>query len=52
MKHRGTLRFRSRRASGGTGTCFRVFLPIGSASELKAKAEKQKPAHELIQEHQ
>jgi two-component system, NtrC family, sensor kinase len=51
MKHRGTLRFRSRRASGGTGTCFRVFLPIGSASELKAKAEKQKPAHELIQEH-
>jgi two-component system, NtrC family, sensor kinase len=52
MKHRGTLRFRSRRASGGIGTCFRVFLPIGSASELKAKAEKQKPAHELIQEHQ
>jgi two-component system, NtrC family, sensor kinase len=52
MKHRGTLRFRSRRASGGTGTCFRVFLPIGSASELKAKAEKQKPAQEMIQEHQ
>jgi two-component system, NtrC family, sensor kinase len=51
MKHRGTLRFRSRRASGGIGTCFRVFLPIGSASELKAKAEKQKPAHELIQKH-
>jgi len=50
MKHRGTLRFRSRRASGGTGTCFRVFLPIGSASELKAKAEKQQPAQELTQE--
>jgi two-component system NtrC family sensor kinase len=50
MKHRGTLRFRSRRVSGGTGTCFRVFLPIGSASELKSKAEKQQPAQELIQE--
>jgi two-component system NtrC family sensor kinase len=50
MKHRGTLRFRSRRISGGAGTCFRVFLPIGSASELKAKAEKHQPTQELIQE--
>ena len=50
MKHRGTLRFRSRRASGRTGTCFRVFLPIGSASDLKAKAENQRSAQELIQE--
>jgi signal transduction histidine kinase len=50
LKHRGTLRFRSRRASGGTGTCFRVFLPIGSASELKAKAEKHQPTQALIQE--
>jgi len=50
MKHRGTLRFRSRRVSGGTGTCFRVFLPIGSASELKAKTERQQPTQELIRE--
>ena len=50
MKHRGTLRFRSRRVTGGTGTCFRVFLPIGSASELKAKTERQQPTQELIRE--
>jgi signal transduction histidine kinase len=48
MKHRGTLRFRSRRPSGGAGTCFRVFLPIGSTSELKARTEKQEPTQELI----
>jgi signal transduction histidine kinase len=49
MKHRGTLRFRSRRASGGAGTCFRVFLPIGAPAELKTRAEKEKPEPELIQ---
>jgi PAS domain S-box-containing protein len=48
MKHRGTLRFRSRRASGGAGTCFRVFLPIGAPAELKTRTEKEKPEPELI----
>ncbi|MGZ4844068.1 MAG: ATP-binding response regulator [Candidatus Angelobacter sp.] len=49
IKHRGTLRFRSRRASGGGGTCFRTFLPIGAPVELKARLpEKEKPSHELI----
>jgi signal transduction histidine kinase len=48
MKHRGSLRFRSRRASGGAGTCFRVFLPIGMPVEFKSKAGKEKPVPELI----
>ena len=42
MKHRGTLRFRSRRASGGAGTCFRIFLPIGAPGDFKSQ-EKEKP---------
>ena len=46
MKHRGTLRFRSRRASGGAGTCFRIFLPIGAPGDFKSKAEKEKPEKE------
>ena len=55
-KHRGTLRFRSRRANGGRGTCFRVFLPIGAPGDSKPKVEKvklekEKPAQELIKEH-
>jgi signal transduction histidine kinase len=50
MKHRGSLRFRSRRASGGAGTCFRIFLPIGAPVELKARAEKEKLAQELMKE--
>ncbi|MGB8129772.1 MAG: ATP-binding protein [Candidatus Angelobacter sp.] len=48
MKHRGTLRFRSRHASGGAGTCFRVFLPIGAPSEFTSRAE-ERPTPELIQ---
>jgi signal transduction histidine kinase len=53
IKHRGTLRFRSRRASAGT--CFRVFLPIGSPGDFKPKLEKEKPekeksAQELVKE--
>ena len=48
MKHRGTLRFRSRRASGGAGTCFRVFLPTGAPGESKSRAEKEKSVPELI----
>jgi two-component system, NtrC family, sensor kinase len=47
-KHRGTLRFRSRRASGGAGTCFRVFLPTGAPSEYKSTAEKVTPQQELL----
>jgi PAS domain S-box-containing protein len=43
MKHRGTLRFRSRRATGGAGTCFRVFLPNGAPDEYKSKTEKVTP---------
>jgi two-component system NtrC family sensor kinase len=50
MKHRGNLRFRSRRAAGNGGTCFRVFLPIGAPAEAKARAEKEKPSQELIRE--
>jgi two-component system, NtrC family, sensor kinase len=55
MKHRGTLRFRSRRASGGHGTCFRVFLPIGPPVDFKPKLEKEKlekekPAQQLAKE--
>jgi hypothetical protein len=49
MKHRGTLRFRSRRATGGAGTCFRVFLPTTPPGEYKSIAEKGKPVPELIQ---
>ena len=48
MKHRGTLRFRSRHGSGGAGTCFRVFLPIGAPSEFTSRAE-ERPTPELIQ---
>jgi PAS domain S-box-containing protein len=47
-KHRGTLRFRSRRVSGGAGTCFRVFLPTGAPSEYKSTAEKVTPQQELL----
>jgi two-component system, NtrC family, sensor kinase len=50
IKHHGTLRFRSRRASGGAGTCFRVFLPIGKPGNFKSKAKKQQPSHELVKE--
>jgi PAS domain S-box-containing protein len=42
IKHRGTLRFRSRRASGHAGTCFRVYLPIGTPGEFKSRAEVEK----------
>lgn len=49
MKHRGTLRFRSRRATGGAGTCFRVFLPMGAPGDFKSRAEKEKP-QKLIKE--
>ena len=48
MKHHGTLRFRSRRATGGAGTCFRVFLPTGGPGEYRSMAEKEKPVPELI----
>ena len=48
-KHRGSLRFRSRRASGGAGTCFRVFLPVGAPAALKAGAGEQR-SQELIKE--
>ncbi len=48
VKHRGTLRFRSRRSSGGTGTCFRVFLPIGTPGNFKSRPDKEKPALELV----
>jgi hypothetical protein len=34
VMNRGTLRFRSRRASGGAATCFRIFLPIGAPSDF------------------
>jgi two-component system NtrC family sensor kinase len=50
IKHHGTLRFRSRRASGGAGTCFRVFLPIGKPGNFKSRAKKQQPAQELVKE--
>jgi two-component system NtrC family sensor kinase len=46
IKHRGSLRFRSRRASGGAGTCFRIFLPIGAPGDFKSKLEKEKLAKE------
>ena len=49
MKHRGTLRFRSRRASSGAGTCFRVFLPIGTQAGSKPSREKERP-QELVKE--
>ena len=42
IKHRGSLRFRSRRASGGAGTCFRIFLPIGAPGDFKSKLEREK----------
>ena len=47
IKHRGTLRFRSRRANGGAGTCFRVFLPVGTQGDSKSSREKKRP-QELI----
>lgn len=50
VKHRGSLRFRSRRASGGAGTCFRVFLPIGSSSESKTKPVQEKPSPTWVKE--
>lgn len=50
MKHRGSLRFRSRRASGGAGTCFRIFLPLGAPVELKARTEKETLPQELMKE--
>jgi two-component system NtrC family sensor kinase len=50
IKHHGTLRFRSRRASGGAGTCFRVFLPIGKPGNFKSRARKQQPAQEVVKE--
>jgi signal transduction histidine kinase len=50
MKHRGTLRFRSRRASGGAGTCFRVFLPIGTQDKFQPRPQKEKLAQELPNE--
>jgi signal transduction histidine kinase len=49
-KHRGSLRFRSRRANGGAGTCFRIFLPIGSPVELKGRAGKEKLPQDLMKE--
>jgi PAS domain S-box-containing protein len=49
MKHHGTLRFRSRRASGGAGTCFRVFLPTVAPGGYKSTAEKVMPQELLKQ---
>jgi signal transduction histidine kinase len=48
VKHRGTLRFRSRRASAGT--CFRVFLPIGSPGDFKSRVEKEKSEKEKLEQ--
>jgi PAS domain S-box-containing protein len=50
MKHHGTLRFRSRRATGGTGTCFRVFLPTGAPGEYKSTPEKAALPQELLKQ--
>jgi len=50
MKHRGTLRFRSRRASGGTGTCFRVFLPTGAPGGYRSTSEKVALPQELLKQ--
>jgi two-component system, NtrC family, sensor kinase len=47
MKHKGSLRFRSRRGSGGKGTCFRIFLPQGNSDEMDMGGEKSEPAKEL-----
>lgn len=49
-KHRGTLRFRSRRASGGAGTCFRVFLPTSAPGEYKSMTEKAALPQELLKQ--
>jgi signal transduction histidine kinase len=32
LKHRGTIRFRSRTLAGSSGTVFEVFLPVGGLS--------------------
>ena len=48
MKHKGSLRFRSRRVVGTSGTCFRVFLPLGNPGETGTGAEESAPAKELI----
>jgi PAS domain S-box-containing protein len=50
MKHHGTLRFRSRRASGGAGTCFRVFLPTVAPGEYKSTTEKVALPQELLKQ--
>jgi len=50
MKHRGTLRFRSRRARGGTGTCFRVFLPTGAPGGYRSTSEKVALPQELLKQ--
>jgi len=50
MKHRGTLRFRSRRARGGTGTCFRVFLPTGAPGGYRSTSEKLALPQELLKQ--
>jgi len=50
MKHHGTLRFRSRRASGGAGTCFRVFLPTDAPGEYKSTTEKVALPQELLKQ--
>lgn len=48
MKHHGTLRFRSRRVAGASGTCFRVFLPQEKPDEKGAGAVKGEPAKEAV----
>ena len=50
MKHRGTLRFRSRRARGGTGTCFRVFLPTDAPGGYRSTSEKLALPQELLKQ--
>lgn len=48
VKHQGSLRFRSRRVVGASGTCFRVFLPCGGSGAAGAGAEESAPTKELI----
>jgi two-component system NtrC family sensor kinase len=45
-----SLGFRSRRATGGAGTCFRVFLPIGAPGELKNRMEKKQSSPQLLKD--
>jgi signal transduction histidine kinase len=44
LKHQGNLRFRSSILAGRSGTCFKVFLPIGQSPTSEESFSNSKPA--------